>query len=78
MFNLMHKDGMNKSFISIFALCVAAISVTVSGITKSVTSSPFKYRLAPTNSGFESLLSNSISHHAFISVIYTLQIRLIQ
>lgn len=30
MFNLMHKDGMNKSFISIFALCVAAISVTVS------------------------------------------------
>lgn len=30
MFNLMHKAGMNKSFISIFALCVAAISVTVS------------------------------------------------
>lgn len=30
MFNLMHKDGMNKSFISIFALCVAAISATVS------------------------------------------------
>lgn len=30
MFNLMHKDGMNKSFIPIFALCVAAISVTVS------------------------------------------------
>lgn len=30
MFNLMHKDGMNKSFISIFALSVAAISVTVS------------------------------------------------
>lgn len=30
MLNLMHKDGMNKSFISIFALCVAAISVTVS------------------------------------------------
>ena len=30
MFNLMHKEGMNKSFISIFALCVAAISVTVS------------------------------------------------
>lgn len=30
MFNLMHKDGMNKSFISIFALCLAAISVTVS------------------------------------------------
>lgn len=30
MVNLMHKDGMNKSFISIFALCVAAISVTVS------------------------------------------------
>lgn len=30
MLNLMHKDGMNKSFIPIFALCVAAISVTVS------------------------------------------------
>ena len=40
----------------------AFISVTVSGITKLVTSSPFRYSFAPLLNGFEENPSNVIPH----------------
>ena len=45
-----------------------AILVTLLGITKSVTNSPFRYRLCASERGFEEKV---IPHQAAISLIYT-------